>query len=176
MAFSSPCPAPRWRLSLLVLTTLLAAVLAIPAQDATASSARSISITDDSFEPKWVDVKVGDKVTWWNNSKKEDDQSVTGSGWDSGVIGPGGHFTQKFAEAGTFSYISTTHPKMSGTVNVVSETAAPAAAPGSNPSSDRLPTTGIDALPMAVVGLLLLTLGLALRRLAPLHGPSAATS
>lgn len=60
------------------------------------------------FAPRTTSIKSGGGVTWSNPDKTE--HNVGGSGIVSGVIEPGGSFTYKFEQPGTYQYICTLHP------------------------------------------------------------------
>ena len=69
------------------------------------------------FVPTTVSVKRGTSITWTNNDVSA--HTVTGSGWDSGMLQPGQSYTRRFDANGSFDYRCTIHPTMQGTVNVV---------------------------------------------------------
>lgn len=71
------------------------------------------------YEPARVMITPGTTVTWVNDSKMA--HTVTGADprfANSGMIDPGERFSQRFDEAGTFSYICDPHPWMTGSVEV----------------------------------------------------------
>jgi plastocyanin len=97
-----------------------AATPATTAPDASAPAAETVptvSISNFSFSPTSLDVKVGDTVTWVNN----DDALHTVTG-DGGISSPnlakGESYKQVFDTAGTFSYSCSIHPAMKGTITV----------------------------------------------------------
>ena len=61
----------------------------------------------DRFQPATVHVAAGRVITWRNTSDIE--HTVTGAGFDSGLIKPGGMYTHTFEKAGTFDYHCTPH-------------------------------------------------------------------
>ena len=85
---------------------------------ADAAEAVSVTMKDVSFSPATVRIKAGQTVTWSNPSKLT--HTVTGSGFDSGNVGPGGSWSHRFTKAGTYSYVCTPHAAagMRGTVIV----------------------------------------------------------
>ena len=157
---------------------------------ATASSA-SVTIGDFFFRPKDVTISVGDSVTWTNDGKVEEGHTVTGNGFDSGVLKPGAVYTHRFATAGTFDYVCTIHPNMRGTVTVTasasggggngsgggSSSGSGSSAGGSSSSSNPTPTeagssgggslasTGLNLVLLAEIGMCLFVTGLLVRRL-----------
>jgi plastocyanin len=77
-----------------------------------------VTMGDASFQPATVTVKAGQSVTWKNGSKLT--HTATGSGFDSGNIGPGQSWTHTFSKAGTYPYVCVPHQAagMKGTVVV----------------------------------------------------------
>jgi plastocyanin len=79
----------------------------------------AVDIEDFAYEPDPVTVAVGGTVTWTNRDRA----SHTATGLDrdvldSGSLGQGESFDQRFDEAGTFAYRCAFHPTMKGTVVV----------------------------------------------------------
>jgi len=70
-----------------------------------------------SFDPNPGSVKVGQTVAWYNADSTAHDP--TGSGFATGLIGPG-QTSQSvtFAAAGNVSYHCAVHPEMIGTLSV----------------------------------------------------------
>ncbi len=83
----------------------------------TAPSKASVSIKDDFFSPKTITVAAGGTVSWTNTGQNA--HTVTGTGFDSGPIMSGGHFSHKFASPGTYTYQCVFHSGMTATVKVV---------------------------------------------------------
>jgi plastocyanin len=93
------------------------------ADDASAEGAATtheVDITDFSFTPSTLEVRVGDTVTWTNNDAVPHTatQDPAGSGFQSGTIASGGSFSHTFEDAGEFAYFCEFHPNMTGTVVV----------------------------------------------------------
>jgi plastocyanin len=175
---------------------------------AKASGTHTVSIIDFAFDPTALSVKLGDTVQWINNGTAEEGHNVIGDGLASPVLHTGESYSFTFATAGTYDYICTIHPKMTGTVEVIDPNAdepkpktkksggergkasAGASADGGGSSgsagasgsatgsgsesaagrssdaagtSGSLPSTGLRSLSLALTGLALLALGLALR-------------
>jgi len=163
---------------------------AVTVSRAGASASKSVSIVDFAFNPGSITVNTGDTVQWTNNGKVSEGHDVTGDGLDSGLMISGDTYNHTFKASGTFSYLCTIHPSMTGTVKVLgrssgdsggsgesgdgggssgsdttaagSESAAltPPVAAGTDTS---LPASGDDSLPLATLGIWLLALGLAIR-------------
>lgn len=84
---------------------------------AEAVDAADVSIADFMFDAAEIRVTVGGSVTWTNG----DDQAhtATSSGnFDAGAIDPAQSSTVEFPTAGTFTYVCSFHPFMTGTVVV----------------------------------------------------------
>ncbi len=77
----------------------------------------SIGTMTNGFVPTTLTVKRGTEITWTNTDTAE--HTVTGAGFDSGLIRPGGTFVRRFDTVGSFDYRCTVHPTMQGTINVV---------------------------------------------------------
>lgn len=85
------------------------------AQGAPGSAA--VTIADFMFDQAAVTVGVGESVTWTNS----DDQPHTATGvgvFDTGAIAPTQSVTVAFPTAGTFAYVCSFHPFMTGSVVV----------------------------------------------------------
>jgi plastocyanin len=148
---------------------------------AVASGGATVTMADFSFSPATITVSPGDTVTWTNAGPNEP-HTATGDGFDTGEVAVGSSGSATFSQAGTFSYLCTLHPEMTGTVEVVAagaddqqgdDVGAAPAAPGSEAAAvaapdaagtaSKLPSTGLVALPLAAIGIGLLALGTRLR-------------
>jgi plastocyanin len=160
---------------------------------ARAAAPGSVTIRDFSFSPASVTVNVGEAVTWTNSGPTAHSATATDGSFDTGVFPKGQSRSHTFQEAGTFSYICTPHPQMKGTVRVLaassgggggSESGAGGSGGGTaSGSSDAggstdtgsgasLPNSGADAGALALLGLLLIALGVATRRRAASQAPA----
>ncbi|MCU1502627.1 MAG: plastocyanin, partial [Ilumatobacteraceae bacterium] len=92
-----------------------AASTAPPAAAATGGAA--VSIGDFRFEPPIVSVPVGGTVTWTNTHTQPHTATSAGN-FDTGSLAPGASKAITFATAGSFTYICSFHPFMTGTVTV----------------------------------------------------------
>ncbi len=161
---------------------------------ASASSASAVKIRDFSFNPGGVTVHTGDTVTWTNDGKVSTGHTVSGKGFDSGVLHSGASYSHAFSSPGTFSYVCKIHPFMKGKVTVLaastssntplsgdgssgasgssaptttqSSPASPTGSSTASNSSGSLPMTGSELWLLALTGLELAACGLVLRRLA----------
>jgi len=108
---------------------LAAALVAMgPAPALTTEEDHVVQISDKSFQPDKLMIKVGERVTWKNVDTS--DHTVTDIGrpsepgfqsrneFDSGVLKPGQTWSYTFTKEGNFQYHCTIHPKMIGVVVV----------------------------------------------------------
>jgi plastocyanin len=95
----------------------LAAATSEP-QRATASRTVSVTMGDFFYDPETVSVDPGDTVSWTNVGEAPEGHTVTGDGFDSGVVEEGGEFSHRFDDPGTYDYICSLHDNMTGTVVV----------------------------------------------------------
>jgi plastocyanin len=86
----------------------------------------NVSVVDFAFSPSAVTINVNDKVIWTYNSGSSAHSTTSTSGlWDSSVRAAPWSFTNTFTSAGTFGYICTLHPFMTGAVTVQSANVPP---------------------------------------------------
>ena len=157
----------------------------VEAPKATAAASASVNIKDFEFGPTSVTVNVGDTVTWTNSGPTAHSATANDGSFDTGVYPAGESRSQTFSQAGTFSYYCLPHPNMKGTVVVQAaatqgggdetgtdgttgtDTGAGTAGTtesGATATGPSLAATGMDALALAVLGILMAALGVAVRR------------
>jgi hypothetical protein len=73
---------------------------------------------DFFYDPETVTVDPGDTITWTNVGEAPEGHTVTGEGFDSGVVEEGERYSHRFDGPGTFPYICSLHDNMTGTVVV----------------------------------------------------------
>ena len=147
---------------------LLAAMLLVAAPRAQAASTVSVEISNFSFQPASVTIQVGDTVTWTNLDSAAHTATDTGSGsLFDGVMNQGESFSYTFTQPGTFDYVCTFHPQMTGTVVVQGGSQGGSPPPASQLPDGALPASGRTATMAAsggwlatVAGGALLALGL----------------
>lgn len=71
-----------------------------------------------AFDPQTVTIKVGDTVNWTNMDDVPHNATAVDNSWKTETFGKGGTGSVTFTTAGTFAYICTVHPNMTGTVIV----------------------------------------------------------
>lgn len=161
--------ARRRSLSILLVVglTLLWAALAFAAgtSPTRAGTDNLVEITDFAFSPAELTITVGDSVTWTNLDAVEHTATATDGSWDTGLLGQGESGSITFTAPGTYDYLCTPHPSMTGRIVVVaasqpSATAAPAPSGGDLPDVAMSAAAGssmlITLLGTALVGVALL--------------------
>ena len=79
----------------------------------------AVTITDFTFVPPSLSVKVGTTVTWTNKDEEPHSVVAPGGAFHSSTMGTGATFSYTFTAPGTFDYICGVHPFMPGTVTVM---------------------------------------------------------
>ena len=77
-----------------------------------------VTISNFTFSPASLTVKVGDSVTWTNQDSMGHSVTADDSSFDTGVFSNGESKTVTFSKAGTYSYHCSIHPSMHGTIVV----------------------------------------------------------
>lgn len=101
-----------------------APVIATSTQPSSPNALRAtVKVTNFSFEPKEITVKVGTTVEWINQTGKHSVVADAGS-FDSDILDPGGRFERKYDKPGIYPYYCALHgdkggKEMSGVVKVV---------------------------------------------------------
>ena len=78
-----------------------------------------IEMLDYEFSPPTVTIATRGKVTWLNQGQAPHDATADDDSFATGTIEPGKLKSETFKEPGTYSYICTIHPQMTGTIEVV---------------------------------------------------------
>src|SRR5712671_1120054 len=98
----------------------------------TCSSAKAfttnVTVEDFDFSPPNVSIGVNDSVKWTSTGFNTHTATSTGAAtglWDSGPLGNGGTFTHTFTAGGSFPYLCSFHPFMTGSVDVSSPNSPP---------------------------------------------------
>jgi plastocyanin len=117
-----------------------------PFQPARAGTTHAIQVVDFAFAPAGLTVTVGDTVTWTNMDAVAHTATSTTGAFDSGTLDQGESFSLTVTSAGTFDYLCTPHPSMTGRIIVEpAQAPAPTAAP---PSGGGIPNVAM-AVPRA---------------------------
>jgi plastocyanin len=96
------------------LALALAAVCARPA----AAADRTVVIPGRFFSPGSLSVLAGDSVTWTNDDFFRHALAAVDGSFASGPLDGGATFSHVFDTPGTFAYVCTLHPFMTGRINV----------------------------------------------------------
>jgi plastocyanin len=89
--------------------------------DAEAPTTHTVVIAEMKFSPATVTVRPGDYVTWINKDIVDHTATTPASArqpFDSQLIRQGASWTRRFTATGTFEYLCTYHPTMTGAVRV----------------------------------------------------------
>jgi plastocyanin len=83
-----------------------------------AISVGASSLRNTAYSPDELNVAAGTTVIWTNTDSVSHTSTSDATGWDSGIVAPGGKFSVAFQTPGRFSYHCAIHPGMIGTVVV----------------------------------------------------------
>jgi hypothetical protein len=143
-----------------------------------------VTMRDFSFAPATVSVEVGDPVTWSNSGRTQHTATANDGSFDTGTVASGASGSASFRRAGSFGYVCSLHPQMTGTVRVAAadtgsgeggsgstgsdggstgSSAGGSPADAGNDGGASLPNSGGEAERLAVLGLLMLAVGIAAR-------------
>lgn len=100
---------------LLVCTTVAGAAFAAPAAP---RKTHTVAIEGMHFIPETLTVHRGDPVVWINNDPFPHTVTGRAGGFDSRRIAPNASWRYVVGKAGTFPYVCTFHPTMTGTLVV----------------------------------------------------------
>jgi amicyanin len=101
------------------LLTLLSPLMAAGTALAAATDLSSqVSVAGFAFNPDTVEVSPGQTVRWVNNDAAPHTTTSREGRWDSGTLQTGQTYRLTFNSPGTYEYICTIHPSMSGKVVV----------------------------------------------------------
>jgi amicyanin len=120
------------------------------------AATHAVAIADFAFSPPMLTVTAGDTVTWTNEDAVAHTATSTAGAFDSGDLAQGASFSFTFTTPGTYTYLCTPHPDMTGQIVVVA--AAPAATPagGDGPIPNVAMPAGWQTSALVATGLLLL--------------------
>jgi len=153
-------------LTTMIVTVIIASLVASPLLDMPASSVRAASstqsaaIVDFAFQPKRIDVTTGTEVIWRNigntqhtvTSSPQTNVTQTGTPLiSSGPLNPGQNFSYIFYTHGLYPIQCAFHPStMNGSVNVTGSDVQPPSAP-MTPPTDYTPYAIAGAIAAAIV-------------------------
>jgi plastocyanin len=97
---------------------------------ADSSATSAVAIVDYAFNPGAITIQAGDTVQWTDNGTDPKGHTVTGEGFDSGILQTGAVYSFTFPTAGDFSYACSVHPTMKGSVHVLAASTGSSSAKG----------------------------------------------
>lgn len=90
-----------------------------PADEPTEAPRRhEVEIRGFQFQPRNLEVAVGDTVVWINRDAVPHTATAVDGSWDSGELGRGESWTWVPAEPGTWDYLCDFHPTMKASLRV----------------------------------------------------------
>ena len=95
-----------------------AATTQAKAPAAAKTAGTTVELTNTTFQPQSIDVKVGDTVTFVNKDEIAHTATAGDGSFDSKTMEAGATFTFKATKAGQIDYVCNFHPGMTGTINV----------------------------------------------------------
>lgn len=98
------------------MTTAPSTTTPAPGSTSNAVEPNNIIISNFSFSPETLNVKVGTTVTWTNNDSVT--HNIKSSSFNSPNLSTGDTFKFTFNTPGTFNYNCGIHPSMTGTIIV----------------------------------------------------------
>ena len=122
------------------------------------AATHAVTISEFAFAPATLTITAGDTVTWTNEDPVAHTATSTTGAFDSGDIDQGSSYSFTFTTPGTYDYLCTPHPTMTGRI-VVQAAAAPAAPATPTAPAGELPNVSMatprSPLPL-VLGVVLL--------------------
>ena len=103
-----------------------------------AGGSNAVEIADFAFSPPILTIAAGDTVTWTNADPVVHTSTSTSGAFDSGDLDQGESYSVTFTTPGTYDYLCTPHPTMTGRIVVQAASAStptPTIAPPSNGGS-----------------------------------------
>jgi amicyanin len=121
-------PSPTILRTLVALAAAVAVVMVtlLFASGTRAGTSHSVDIADFAFSPQTLTIQVGDTVTWTNLDQVQHTATSTTGAFDTGLLDQNASSSVTFTDPGTYDYLCTPHPTMTGRIVVQ---AAPAATP-----------------------------------------------
>lgn len=135
--------------SVVRITLVALVVTVLPMTLAATTPARAathaVEIADFAFAPATLTITVGDTVTWTNRDAVAHTATSTTGVFDSRDLEQGESYSVTFTAPGTYDYLCTPHPSMTGRVVVVAAAATPVPATPAPASATPVPTSGAPA-------------------------------
>jgi plastocyanin len=118
------------------------------------AATHAVTISDFAFSPATLTITAGDTVTWTNDDPIVHTATSATGAFDSGDLAEGASFSVTFTTPGTYDYVCTPHPTMTGRIVVQAAVAAPSPAGGGQVPDVAMPQEW-PANTALLVGLLL---------------------
>ena len=93
------------------------------------AATHAVTIADFAFSPPMLTITAGDTVTWTNEDQVVHTATSATGAFDSGDLAQGASFSFTFTTPGTYAYVCSPHPDMTGQIVVQSAAPAQTAAP-----------------------------------------------
>ena len=77
-----------------------------------------ITISDNGYSPNSVHADVNQVVRFTNNGTENHTATGDDLSWGTGTIQPGGTFSQRFKDAGTFTFFDSYDSQLTGAIFV----------------------------------------------------------
>jgi amicyanin len=103
----------------------------------------AVQIVAFGFSPAELTIAVGDTVTWTNLDPVAHTATSTSGAFDSGDLVLNDSFSFTFTAAGTYDYLCTPHPEMTGRIVVQAAVGGPTPTPTPNPATPSLPNAAM---------------------------------
>ena len=154
----------RLRTQSFIAGSIAIAALLVVGSSVVVAATRSVAIAEFAFAPSSITINVGDRVRWTNSDAVGHTATATNGSFDTGNIDQGQTASVTFTQPGTYQYICTPHPTMTGTIRV----RAAGAGVTDPPTDTVVPITPVDpgagAVPAILFAAAGLLLGLAIAR------------
>ncbi|MET7620396.1 cupredoxin family copper-binding protein [Streptomyces sp. NPDC005408] len=102
------------------------ALIGLPSTAAQAAGHHQVSMSGYAFSPRTLTITAGSTVTWTNQDTAPHDVKTTSGphSFHSPMLDKGGSWSHTFTSPGTYGYLCTVHPGMTGQL-IVKSAAAP---------------------------------------------------
>jgi plastocyanin len=130
------------------------------------AATRAVAISRFAFAPASITINVGDRVTWTNSDAVTHTATATSGAFDTGNIEQGQSASVRFTQPGTYRYICTPHPTMTGTIRVRASGAGPTDPPTDTvaPRTRAEENSGVAGTLLLASAVMLIGLAIARRR------------
>jgi amicyanin len=114
---------------------------------ARAGTSHTVDIANFAFSPATLTIQVGDTVTWTNLDAVQHTATSTTGVFDSGLLDQDAGYSFTFTQPGTYDYLCTPHPTMTGQIVVQAAPAATPAASQGTSGGGSIPDVAMAAEP-----------------------------